>query len=60
MGTLFRVVAFGTDEQATRSAMSDAFRRATEIQDICTDYEPDSELSMLTEAIVCPSGEIAG
>jgi thiamine biosynthesis lipoprotein len=59
MGTLFRVVAFGTDEQATRSAMSDAFRRATEIQDICTDYEPDSELSMLTEARVGEPTEIS-
>ncbi|NNM30257.1 MAG: hypothetical protein HKO57_12115, partial [Akkermansiaceae bacterium] len=47
MGTLFRIVAYGTEGDATRRAMSEAFRRADEIATACSDYDPQSELSML-------------
>ena len=52
MGTTFRAVVYALDEDAARTAIAEAFARAEEIADICTDYDPESELSQLSSAPV--------
>ena len=47
MGTLFKIVVYGTDEEAAREAIEAAFRRGLAIETICSDYNPASELSGL-------------
>lgn len=47
MGTLFKIVLYAADEAGARAAMAEAFARGEEIDAICTDYDPRSELSLL-------------
>lgn len=48
MGTTARIVAWAPDEVAGRQAIEAAFRRGEEINAICTDYNPESELMRLS------------
>ncbi|MDB4257779.1 FAD:protein FMN transferase [bacterium] len=50
MGTLFKVIAYSTDQPKARRAIEDAFAEAAEIEAIATDYDPDSELNRLCDA----------
>ncbi len=45
MGTLFRITLYAPDSAAARTAFSDAFRRVQQLDQILSDYNPDSELS---------------
>lgn len=47
MGTLFKVAVYAPEDAPVRAAIADAFTRAREINEICTDYDPNSELSKL-------------
>jgi len=44
MGSEFKVVLYTTDESLARRAWSAAFDRVAQLNDVYTDYEPDSEL----------------
>ena len=50
MGTAVRIVVYAPTQPLATEAMDAAFERATEIATICTDYDPESELSLLSEA----------
>lgn len=47
MGTVFKVAVYAPEEEAARLAITEAFARAEEINAICSDYDPESELSRL-------------
>ncbi len=47
MGTTARIVVHVMEEQQGRDAIQSAFQRAQEINDICSDYNPESELMKL-------------
>lgn len=51
MGTLFRIELYAEDEQQAQRAFRAAFDRIAELDDILSDYKPDSELNRL-----CRSG----
>jgi len=48
MGTSFGIVVYATSEKKAQAAIAAAFARASEIAHICTDYDPTSELSLLS------------
>ncbi len=48
MGTLFRLVLYTTDSTKANQAASDAFQRIDQLNDILSDYKPDSELNQLS------------
>lgn len=50
MGTLGRIVLYTEDEDAGQAAIEAAFARGQEISEICTDYNPESELMKLSSA----------
>jgi thiamine biosynthesis lipoprotein len=50
MGTQFRITLYAPDQQAARSAADTAFDRIDTLDDILSDYQADSELSLLREA----------
>ena len=54
MGTLFRIKLYAPDEEAARLAATAAFDRIEELDRICSDYIPDSELNRLERS---PAGE---
>jgi thiamine biosynthesis lipoprotein len=47
MGVPFRIVMYAPSENAAREAAEAAFKRVSDLNDIMTDYEYDSELSKL-------------
>ncbi len=47
MGTTAEIVLFAPDEETGRAAIDEAFNRAQEIKNICSDYSPESELMRL-------------
>jgi thiamine biosynthesis lipoprotein len=49
MGTDFRLVFYGCDEQSANVAAAAAFARVAELDRCLSDYRPDSELRRLTE-----------
>lgn len=48
MGTLFRVVMYTADSLQARQAATECFRRIDQLNDILSDYKPDSELNRLS------------
>ena len=50
MGVAFRIVLYATDQSTADRAADAAFRRIQELNDIMSDYEPDSELSRLSRS----------
>lgn len=49
MGTQFRIVLYSTDPQSGRAAADAALDRIDQLEDILSDYQADSELSLLRE-----------
>jgi len=47
MGVPFRIVVYATDQRAANLALSAAYDRIAELNDIFSDYDPNSELSRL-------------
>ena len=47
MGTRFKIVCYSDDQELAKKAATAAFARAEEINQACSDYLPDSELSQL-------------
>jgi thiamine biosynthesis lipoprotein len=54
MGTLVRIKVFTNDEQQARAAFRAAFERIAQLDEILSDYKPDSELNRLCRA---PAGK---
>src|SRR5204862_3386631 len=52
MGTLVRVTVFTPDEQTAKAAFRAAFDRIRDLDDILSDYKPDSELNRITRTAV--------
>ena len=52
MGTLVRVTVYTPDEQTAKAAFRAAFDRIRDLDDILSDYKPDSELNRITKAAV--------
>lgn len=52
MGTLVRVTVYTPDEQTAKAAFRAAFERIRELDDILSDYKPDSELNRITKTAV--------
>src|SRR6185437_8654674 len=47
MGTLFRIKLYATDQEQAQRAFQAAFRRVAELDNVLSDYKPDSELDRL-------------
>src|SRR5207342_2199494 len=52
MGTLVRVTVYTPDERSATAAFRAAFDRIRDLDDILTDYKPDSELNRITKTSV--------
>jgi thiamine biosynthesis lipoprotein len=50
MGTQFRITLFAANAEAARAAADTAFDRIDKLEEILSDYQADSELSLLREA----------
>jgi len=48
MGTLFRITLYAADEQRAAAAFRAAFDRVRELDEILSDYKPDSELNQIS------------
>src|SRR5258708_7675082 len=48
MGTLFRIKLYAADEQRAAAAFRAAFERVRELDEILSDYKPDSELNQIS------------
>ena len=52
MGTLVRVTVYTPDERRAKAAFRAAFDRIRDLDDILSDYKPDSELNRITRTAV--------
>jgi thiamine biosynthesis lipoprotein len=52
MGTLVRVTVYTSDEQTAKAAFRAAFERIRDLDDILSDYKPDSELNRVTKTAI--------
>jgi len=52
MGTLVQVTVYTPDEQIAKAAFRAAFDRIRELDDILSDYKPDSELNRITTTAI--------
>ena len=52
MGTLFRIKLYAPDEASAQKAFRAAFARVAELDGILSDYQPQSELSRITQEAV--------
>src|SRR6476646_9645094 len=52
MGTLVQVTVYTPDEQTAKAAFRAAFDRIRDLDDILSDYKPDSELNRITRTAV--------
>lgn len=52
MGTLFRIKLYARDEQQAQTAFQAAFERVAAIDNVLSDYQPESELSRLSVTAV--------
>jgi len=50
MGVPFRIVLYATDQSAANKALDHAYQRIKELNDIYSDYAPESELSRLSRS----------
>jgi len=50
MGTKFQIILYAEDSETAEKAAKAAFQKAQQVEDACSDYSPDSELSILMEA----------
>lgn len=49
MGSLFRVIIYSSDKDSARIAADSAFAMANYLNSVFSDYDPDSELSLLSD-----------
>ena len=56
MGTLFRIKLYAENENSAQRAFRAAFDRIAELDSILSDYQPQSELSAITDEGRRPSG----
>jgi thiamine biosynthesis lipoprotein len=54
MGTSFQIAVYARDKSAARKAIERAFQRIAELNQILSDYDPDSELSRLSKSSPTP------
>src|SRR5262249_12844521 len=52
MGTLVRITVYTADERAAKAAFRAAFDRIRDLDEVLSDYRPDSELNRITTAAV--------
>ena len=52
MGTLVRVTVYTPDERTATAAFRAAFDRIRDLDEILSDYKPDSELNRITRTAV--------
>jgi thiamine biosynthesis lipoprotein len=52
MGTLVRVTVYTPDEHSAKAAFRVAFDRIRDLDDILSDYKPDSELNRITKTAI--------
>src|SRR5438552_11190042 len=52
MGTLVQVTVYTPDEQTAKAAFRAAFDRIRDLDDILSDYKPDSELNRITKTAI--------
>ena len=52
MGTLFTITLYATDETLARHAANAAFAKVAELNQVMTDYDPESELMRLSRSPV--------
>lgn len=52
MGTLFTITLYATDETLARQAANAAFAKVAELNQVMTDYDPESELMRLSRSPV--------
>jgi thiamine biosynthesis lipoprotein len=52
MGTLFRIALYAEDEQRAAAAFRAAFHRVRELDEMLSDYKPDSELNRISRSAV--------
>jgi thiamine biosynthesis lipoprotein len=52
MGTLVQVTVYTPDEQTAKAAFRVAFDRIRDLDDILSDYKPDSELNRITKTAI--------
>src|SRR5688500_2340720 len=52
MGTLVRVTVYTPDERTAKAAFRAAFDRIRDLDDILSDYKPDSELNRITKTAI--------
>jgi thiamine biosynthesis lipoprotein len=52
MGTLFRIQLYAPDEASAKQAFAAAFNRIEQLDKLLSDYQPDSELSRITQRAV--------
>ncbi len=52
MGTLFRIKLYAAGEDQARAGFRTAFERVRELDDILSDYKPDSELNRISRTAV--------
>ncbi len=50
MGVPFRIVLYATNETSARAAAEAAFQRVQHLNELMSDYDPDSELSKLSQS----------
>ncbi len=50
MGTLFRLTFYAADADQAETAAEAAFLRVAELEQVCSDYRPDSELTLLNQS----------
>ena len=56
MGTEFRIVAYGSDPDSVSRAVQTAFARIDSLNRIMSDYDPESEISLLAEKAALDPG----
>ena len=52
MGTLFHIKLYAAGEHQARAGFRTAFERVRELDDILSDYKPDSELNRISRTAV--------
>jgi thiamine biosynthesis lipoprotein len=55
MGTLFRIKLYAAGEEQARAGFHAAFERVRELDDILSDYKPDSELNQISRTVGRPA-----
>src|SRR5437879_251434 len=60
MGTLIRIKLYAAGEEQARAGFRTAFERVRELDDILSDYKPESELNQISRTAVGHPTKISG